>query len=448
MMQYTESTRKHINFVIFIFYLTMIFSGVFRKWFLPQLSSVLFFSSDLVAAYLYVYILHKRLLPQNTFRKISVGMILFFCFLIIIQIFWHGNFIMILYGFRNYCFLIPMPIIMAEYMHEEDVIRIAKWTCWFAVPSAYVVYLQYYSPPESFINKTVGLETKKIFTVVKDRVRTSGFFSFTQGQSLFTLTVFLSVYYAIFIDKAKRFFSPLLLFVFILAALVNLAFSGSRTSYAYVFIVTSALVFSGFLLIRKRIGRNMIVFTLVGLIGAITVFPILFPENVSDMTERLENSSRTEGGLLSRILTPFEVAIAPLKHNLPIIGLGLGAETPGAKELKTNYTGMVDYDWFYESEWLRFIAEAGILAGFVYLLFRFYLTYYMIKVSVAAVKLSGSPIPLLFSIAFVHVVFFGQMTFNGATFVYGWFFLGLSLAVSNIYKNETDVLAIGIESNN
>jgi hypothetical protein len=438
-MQYTEATRRHINLVIFIFYLTMVFSGVLRKWFLPQLSSIIFFSSDLVAAYLYAYVLHKRLLPQNLLRKIALGIILFFGFLIIVQIFWHGNFLMILYGFRNYCFLIPMPIIMAEFMYEADVVRIAKWTCWFAIPSAYVVYLQYNSPPESFINKTVGLETKKIFTVVKDRVRTSGFFSFTQGQSLFTLTIFLSVFYAFFIEKTKRFFNPYLIVIFLFAGITNLAFSGSRTSYAYVFIVTSALVFSGSLLIRKSIGRKLIIFTLVGLISAIIIFPILFAENVSDMTERIENSSQNEGGILNRILTPIEVALAPLKHNLPIIGLGLGAETPGAKELKTNHAGVTDYGWFYESEWLRFIAEAGIVAGIVYLLFRFYLTYYMLKVSVTAVKYSGSPIPLLFSVAFAHIIFIGQMTFNGSTFVYGWFFLGISLAVSNIYLNEREV---------
>jgi hypothetical protein len=340
--------------------------------------------------------------------------------------------------------MLPLVVLMRTHLTELNLIRIAKWSCWVAIPSAIVVYMQYTSGPTDFINRTAGLEAKKVFIVVKDVVRPSGFFSFTLGESYYTLVIFMSLLYNYFLPKQKRFLNSISFILVGSAAFVHLALSGSRTTYGFVFLLLFSMFIGNMMLIKyKKAWYSSVVLLFLVIISAL-LFPILFPKSMGEMSVRLETSSRSEGGIVNRVLDPIVVALTPLKYNLPLLGKGLGAETPGANAAKNAYEIVMpeqNQNWYYESEWLRFIAEAGIVFGFAYFLLRIFSSIFLLLHSFKAMFHIKSPIPLFFAGPFVYVVFIGTMTFNGLSYAFGWYFLGVCLAVNTVYKNKLDLNA-------
>jgi hypothetical protein len=188
-----------IKNLIFLVYFLLFMEGVLRKWIFPGLSSQLFFIKDIVIIYIYILAFGNRKMQVSPFLSVTFLMCILFYVLVSLQSFiLEFQMYVALYGWRNYCLYIPYAFIVGQYYREEEMIKVAKFTCQIAIPIAILVFLQYKSPVDSYINKNVGFGKSEIFTIAQGIVRPSGPFSFTTGISNFISVLYIMLVYNFF----------------------------------------------------------------------------------------------------------------------------------------------------------------------------------------------------------------------------------------------------------
>lgn len=122
-----ELARQHAVNVIMLVYLVTVFDGVLRKYIMPEYSRELLFIRDPIVMYLYIHALRHRLIAQSAF--LSTGIVLFVIAVVIVLV--QLNYITIdpifvVYGFRQYFSLLPLPFIMANVLRRADINRFIR----------------------------------------------------------------------------------------------------------------------------------------------------------------------------------------------------------------------------------------------------------------------------------------------------------------------------------
>lgn len=419
---------------IFIVYILLIFEGALRKWIFPQLSSALFFIKDPFILYIYYLCWRYKLFPTNRVAVVSYYLSLFFLVFGFVQtLISPFPFAVVVYGWRSYFMYMPLIFIMEKYCDIQFLKKIAAFTCYVAIPMAVLTYQQYKSPPDAFINRNVGESKTEVFTVGRGVVRTSGTFSFFTGQAFFIASVLSMLLFNYFLGKKQSFLPEIVSYVAAMAFLSNLAVSGSRSSYAACAIIVIFLIFSSLLLINKKKSASIISFAIVGVFLSVVMFNTVFSEQLELITERNTNANEGEGSPIDRILGSF---IFSADEDIPYLGHGLGVGSIGGAFLITGTSSFA----LAESEWARIQLENGYFIGFLYIMFKLYLAYYILKNALFATLASGSPIPLIMVGFIFPTILIGQMTMNGITMGFGWIFLGYSMAVNKVFLYKEHVL--------
>lgn len=433
-MQDKESIRQasidKLNTYFVWFILTVFFYGMFRKWFLPSLSSVIYFAPDMLLFYIYYFAAKNKLFVIRSKYIIFYFIISVYFLLAIVQGIYYESILINLYGYRSYCLCLPVVILLAEYLNEKTLIRLSRLTCLIAIPAALLVYYQSISPIDSFINKSVGEEASKAFVVVRDVVRPSSFFSFNTGHGLFTYTAITFYFYQIFLPAEKRSFPLWMILLIGFAIVTNVAVSGSRGNYIMSGIICSSLFF--FMLLKSR--RKGFAGALAGgvIIGIVVLvlFNTVFSRNIGHIEQRFEMAEHSEGSIFERYFTAFTSLTKPFETELPIIGYGIGLATPG---VMLGFGKALSIPIYIESEWVRFIAECGIILGILLILFRITMAFYMAIKAVSMVPVLSNPYPLVLAAAFFIGMFQGQLSFNTLSMYFGWFFFGIAMATHRIF---------------
>jgi hypothetical protein len=413
--------------------LSVIFYGAFRKWVFPGLSSVIYFAPDVIIAWVYYYAFKHKLYPMLSLDKLFY--FIFFLLLIVatIQAYLLDNLIIPLFGFRNYCFILPLVVLIYTYLTEEYLKKIALYFCIIAVPTAILVYVQSVSSVDSFINRSVGEGTnQKIFVVVDGVARTTGFFSFNTGHSLFTFTAMGLFVYLVF--SGKSILKTWSILIISISLIICVVVSGSRSNYFVSGAGLLVFVLSQLTTLKYRKSFMSITLSIFILIAGYFFATYFLKNNIDNINRRFETADNVSDRLFGQL--KLEGFTQPLTHNLPVLGYGIGIASPGAT---AGLGQALPIKFGYEVEWARFFVEVGVFVGLLLIFFRIFLTYYMIRDSIHAFILSQNPGTLVLCSMFFFSLMIGQVSMNALTMYFTWFVFALCVAICRLEKQNRQV---------
>ncbi|MGA2578115.1 MAG: hypothetical protein ABSH24_19025 [Bryobacteraceae bacterium] len=445
-----EGRRRVVWLVLVIYWLIFFFEGVLRKWIFAGASRYLYFIRDpLVVAVYLVAFFYRFPLKRSVFRDWAVLLAVGAVFVTIIQQLFTAdppNWILLVYGWRNYFLLMPLMFLIATCFRREDLYRLMRHTCWMSVPIAVLVFFQFLAPKSAAINKGFGIGDDEISNagVAFDVVRTYGVFTAAPGESAFVVSLLAMVLYAWLTPRSKRFVNRPFLILATASAFTCLALSGSRGAVVWAAIVIIVAVSA--VPLAVRIGVRVVAPVAIVMIAAVAA-PLAFPREWEAFSYRWEGAYVGESeefgslGIIGRAL--FDVIsfryVIPVT---PLFGNGLGtagnaAGRFGRGEILTsaNITrGQIDQAEIdrlagQESDWGRHVIELGPILGLIFVVFRVTLTAWLGVNAFRAARRSRDPLPLLM-FAFVGVIFFnGQLVGQGTLGGYGWLFAGFTMAL-------------------
>lgn len=429
-----EAQRRFVvRAVIFIFVLSLV-EGPMRKWILPGLSGPLTLLRDPIVIALYGYCLATGMIRTRGLAEIWLT------FAVLTSIIGLFQYIVVglpawgwALGVRTYWLYMPLAFVVAKTFNAGDVHRFLKMCLWIAVPYSLLVAAQYDAPPNSFLNRGVGGDEEGAVGLARDIVRPFGLFTYTGPNVLFTafmIAVFAAYFFATIRDKLRFF----LLLTAGLAVGSMAVLTGSRVIYFFVACISIVSIF-GLFLARptvRSLKRILGVFFFILLAGFLLV--VVYPDMLKAMQDRVEQASRSEGGLWNRIYYSgfsFLDAIAEAQF----FGAGIGAGAPGV----ARFLGLPNL-FLGEADTQRNVRELGLLLGVVFLILRWATTAWILWVGVRLAR-RGVPhaLPLAGFASFPLAL--GQLTNSPISAFLPWLTIGLILALQRIWLLKSDFKA-------
>jgi hypothetical protein len=340
---------------------------------------------------------------------------------------------MLIYGWRQYFFYLPLPFIIAATFDRESLLRFGKHALVAVIFTAPLVLAQYASPASAVINRgssdDVALQFKA-FDLLGDRIRPSGLFTTNVGVKELVASSAALLFAAWLTAPAQRRMSHLWLLAGAAGIAACLAVSGSRAAFAHVALVVIAAMGVGVLTRNPQVRiRALTVPLALCALGAI-LYPIVFPDALQTMLERVVAANASESrnsplGFLGRVLADYIGFIYQL-GDTPVLGWGLGLGGNGRTFLGD--TSALPLERIYaESEWTRHIVDLGMV-GVLLILYRIAAFLALLSASLRATRVSQSPFPLLLFGYAGYLLLGGQVTGQGTVGGFAWLFIGLCMA--------------------
>ncbi len=391
----------NIRRLIWLYLFLLVMEGALRKWIVPQFSDPLLLVRDPVVILIYFLAWRARIFPSNWFlvTLLLIAALSQIAGMIVLRLYLPPMKLLFvtLYGMRSNFLHLPLIFVIANALDAAQVKRVGWWILLGMIPMTLLTAAQFRAPPESAINRAVGLADAQQIT--------AGHGALNRG-----------VYKASLLLSAGS------------AIVIGVVVSGSRSAVASVGIVLLSLLV--IILIKpaaiNRFARSLLVVFVAG--WALSYLPI-FREGVEILSARFTESAAAEettvaGGMLSRTFSGFTEGLSIL-NRLPIGGYGLGIGTNGGANFLTGRTAFL----LAEGEWSRILLESGPVLGLSFLLWRTILTVWLGCLSLRALA-RGETLPiLLFSAGFSLLLNgqFGQATTLGFAVILN----GLCLASIN-----------------
>ncbi|MFN6947144.1 MAG: hypothetical protein ACK4ND_19555, partial [Cytophagaceae bacterium] len=284
-------SNKLLKQGIWIYFWLLIFEGALRKWFLPGLATPLLVVRDPVAIFLILSAWHKRILLASPYL---IGMVLIgLVGLHTALLFGHGSFPVALFGARILLIHFPVIFVIGKVFDKADVLKMGRTLLIVAIPMAFLIALQFYSPQEAWVNRGIGGEGSAGFSGALGYFRPPGTFSFTNGVSLFFGMVACLVFYF--------WLNPSYINRFILLAasaslLTAIPLSISRSLLFQVGVI-SIFAFLSIWGNAKHMGRMLATGMGVLILIAVLSQTSFFQTSVAVFTHRFENATELEGGM-------------------------------------------------------------------------------------------------------------------------------------------------------
>ncbi|MGH1559627.1 hypothetical protein ACRAWD_22045 [Caulobacter segnis] len=226
-------------------------------------------------------------------------------------------------GLRNYLLYIPLAFVIRETFESEDITKLFKVALAISIPSAALVFIQFYSPPSAFINKGISSDSRGVFLVAADRVRPYGMFTFAAAQATFATA--MSAILIVCWDQQKQFrVGKPLLWGGTFAAITMGALSGSRTFFGGAILVLLMYLLAA--VTSRKLGKGAM--RLIGALAIVSIFAavfvVVFPESFKAMSDRQRTAERQEGSTIARgfrMMTDVGYSLT----TAPVLGHGLGA---------------------------------------------------------------------------------------------------------------------------
>lgn len=410
---------KSVKTAIAVYFWLLLLEGVFRKWILPQFSDEFFIIRDPVVIVIYLLAWQARVFP---FRLSLVVLGLFAVASLVFAVQNDVPIVVTLFGIRTDFLHIPLIFVMAEVLDRDDLLRYGRWTMIASIPIIFLMWLQFRSSPDAWVNVGVrGAEGAQLRGAM-GRIRPPGPFSFVTGVvSYFALSA--SFVFHGWLQRGT--YSRRLLWFATIAIALAIPISISRSLLFSVLVVAAF----GFVVtarelkkVQAYIGPLVAGVALLGLISDTAIMQTY----QTRWTESIESSG---GGFTNNVLgrfadefsQPFELATSA-----PLFGHGIGMGTvAGARLMTGKYTFLLA-----ESELARNVLELGPLLGFAYIGWRAWLVIVMIRRSWESVIYDGRILGWLLTGASFLAVLDGQ--WGPATSLgFAVFVAGLALAASN-----------------
>lgn len=428
-MAFVGSDRlSTIGKVFSLVFVLVVFEGAFRKWVSSELTMPLVILRDLLALYGIFWTIVHGCLQSNRF--LMQGLMAWTSVLVIwslIQMLANaGSFIVLFVGLRFWLLYLWFGFAAASALTKYDFFFILRLILLTVLVTTPLVFYQFISPPGAFINQQVDGDESTVFRLSGDIVRTTGLFSFTLGQttllaiaapvSLATLSVDASIF-------RENKWLPFVVF-FCVAICVLLC--GSRS--ALVTFLFQFIVFMLYDFFCTKVKKNMVqIVSLVGVVLGVFLLPIMLPDAISAIFERVASANDVEDPVDRLISIIF--GETSVYERLTFWGYGLGAGT--------NFVGALKNTEFAlgETETTRSIMEAGLF-GFLFVALKIIASVVGIFYAIKASNVGEGVLPVLLWVTVVISLFawptLGQLTANAL----GWMFLGLGLAAIKIYLRK------------
>lgn len=405
--------------LVWLYFILLLFEGALRKWWFPEYSGPLLIIRDPLVIAIYFVAHHHRIIPRGRLLNLflfqaAAAVLLVGAQYLVLRL---PPFVL-LYGYRTLFLHFPLVFLMPYIFSRTDVVRLGSMIVLLAMPMAALMAVQFNSPPEAWINKTVGGSSGFQIASALGKIRPPGTFSFVSGVVSFFALVTAFVGYGL-IARQKAIPNWLLLGGTISIGLAS-AVSGSRAAILSSAIVVAACIMGA---VVERGGSKRFAHALPIVIVAVFVLGKIesFQEGTEVMTERIEMSTQIEaakGGILGRFMRDIIEPIKMLPH-IPIFGAGLGV---GTNVGATVLTGRMQF-LMSEGEWGRILLEMGPLFGGLFIWFRVALTWNLGKRSLDAAR-RGDLLPLLLFSACCVNIFSAQL---GQPTILGFTVLGAAL---------------------
>jgi hypothetical protein len=427
-----EKVRRLLVRMIFIIYWLAIFEGALRKWFLPSLDKILFFSKDPLVLAVYGIAFTHRMWPRRTAMFTYANFLIFMgCFLLLIQmVSVNLSPLILIYGWRNYFLYLPLIFIIGETFRAEDLKRLIRQTLLVALPMALLVYKQYVAPPTAWINKLV---TQGTFTDSGksggEFSRITGTFSFFHGYQMFLGSIAACLMSVWDLPERYRVFKKPMLIAVTAAVILSFAVDFTRAPLYMAAMVLTASFASIFLVKRASVARKVWIMPVVILILALAVMgKFTVAKNIretklesEDAQERMYYATQNLDNIFF-----YTLQIAPL-------GTGMGSTGRGATVMAERFVGATAH----EDDWKRAMYELGPFASVVFIVFRICFVVFLLREAVKAVRRTSNPLPLLFW-AYVGPIFLiWHITHYGTVHAHGFLFAGLTLAACQLGKRTS-----------
>jgi len=338
--------------------LVVVFEGAVRKWGTSAASLPLILLRDAMATYLIFHAWKSGHL--RTYKVQTQVLLAWSCCLIawgMVQVIVNdGSPIVFLIGLRFWLLYIWFGFAAASSMTEVD-FRAAMRTCTaLLILLAPLVVLQYASPPTARINTEIDSVEGEVFVVVAGVVRTTGTFSFTNGNSTF-LGLVIPIALA-FAAATKRTLMQAFLGAAAFAALVTESMvSGARSVVLYSGLMI-AVYLLGRLVFSKGADKGRALLTLVLAIAALAILAVIFQSAIENTQQRFGEAAEAED-FWQRLLVIF-VGEPVAYEKFTFLGIGIGQLSNLAGYVQTgNVTGFT----LAEAEAGRILLEGGLLGG-------------------------------------------------------------------------------------
>ena len=194
---------RALRALIWLYFWLLIFEGALRKWIAPSLSAPLLVIRDPLALLIYVQALRYRRFQPDALLLPLFALVSCFLVLAVFQITLSigGGVLVSLYGLRTNFLHLPLIFILPQVLSREDVLRIGKWTLILALPMTLLMVLQFFSPPNSWLNAATIAEGQQIQSAL-GRIRPAGTFSFATGVAHFYVLATTFAVYGLLERKA------------------------------------------------------------------------------------------------------------------------------------------------------------------------------------------------------------------------------------------------------
>lgn len=343
------------KFLFSLFLVYVVLEGAFRKWIFPSLSTPLFLLKDafLLLAGVAWFLRRATGAPSGVSftmlreRLLWFGWIAFFCLYALISGASGGN----LVGLRYYLIMLPLVALVPSVLNNMAGFETAARKYFYLLlPVGLIGIVQYYSPPDAFINRYAWSNIEMAVAIFgQNKPRITGTFSYITPYTTY-LQFMVFVGWCLYLGSSRP-KDKLLVGAGQGLIFVNMAMSGSRGPFG-----TSILFSLPFLLalIKKvAVGRRRV---LTVLTSAIVVFcsAYLIWDPFMAVSERHRTAQDAPARILGAVLGPL-YTIA----DMDLAGIGIGETFLGGQEM----TGERSDVKFEEVTQDRIGIETGI-AGF------------------------------------------------------------------------------------
>lgn len=392
--------------LIWIFFWLWIFEGTLRKWILPEFNAALLVVRDPVLLLIYAQALIQGRFPQNGF-VVATGVLGGVSFVIsllagdissIVGGMFGQSFYVTVFGLRTNFLYFPLLWVIPEYLDRKDVIRFGWWMLVIALPMAALVFVQFQSPVDSWINTAAGGEGRQIETSL-GKIRPPGTFSYTNGLVSYLTFVIAFLCHQMLERKA---FNSRLMIVGTIAAATMLALSGSRSAVGATIGIWAAVVF--ICIRRPEYGKSTWQLLVVIVVGGIALNYFSVTRAGMDVLEdRFGDEENIKQGFIYRFLYD---QFAPFVHvaDAPLFGYGLGVGTNAGSALLVGKRTFL----LTEGDIGRAIFESGPVLGLLFVVLRISIVIELLRVSLRALA-RGETLPLLLYSAGALTLFSGQI---------------------------------------
>lgn len=357
--EYSASSQITKTSILSLIVLTIaVLEGVVRKWLSSDFGLLLVGLRDVCA---FTAICCSIVECRNRFNPFFIKITLFWSAFVVfwgaLQILINQTSIVVFFiGIRFWLLYFLFSVFVGSSLSRNELKLVIKFLLFFMVVSTPLVFFQYISPVEHFINKQVDSDSDGVFLVAENIVRTTGFFSFTLGQTTY-LSIMNGVVFSyisrIDIYKRKELISAVLLFLMLL---INTIVSGSRAAIVlFVFIMIIYILFE-FFFFKKKINRMNFLFIML-MFFSIGASPFLFSRAINATQERFDNASDEEN--ISDRVSSLLIGEPLVFDSFTWIGEGIGKGTNFAAMLNSGTRGFM----LAETEPGRNILEGGLLGA-------------------------------------------------------------------------------------